>query len=298
MLALRRQCNIDQAEWCRVFDAAGRGQAFVSWRRAGSCLPCPTSLPPPPRPRTQLPAARLTLLHGAEGGSLAAHGVPSIRQGLAAGWVGQRRGSLTCPFKPSLPLIRPPCSWVPTPGHTPGHTSYLHRPSGALVAGDAMCGWLAGQCLRLRQWGGEAPGQGRSEGFPPGSRHCSAALQLCGLQLVDCRCFSCRCAPRVLALPSVTFESGIEAALTLPLAGAAGAAARLALAPAQAALRGLLGGGGKLVNATLSGLSGGRLTTGAVSSRAWLLLAQGIPVCALSPASTRPSDRRCSLALL
>ncbi|KAL4451520.1 hypothetical protein ABPG75_007182 [Micractinium tetrahymenae] len=29
-------------------------------------------------------------------------------------------------------------SWTPTPGHSPGHVSYLHEPSGSLLAGDAL----------------------------------------------------------------------------------------------------------------------------------------------------------------
>lgn len=47
---------------------------------------------------------------------------------------------------PPLPNNLPPhpCplprshSWVPTPGHSPGHVSFLHEPSGTLVAGDAI----------------------------------------------------------------------------------------------------------------------------------------------------------------
>lgn len=30
------------------------------------------------------------------------------------------------------------CSWFATPGHSPGHISFLHRPSGILIAGDAL----------------------------------------------------------------------------------------------------------------------------------------------------------------
>jgi hypothetical protein len=37
-----------------------------------------------------------------------------------------------CPY---LPL---PCSWIPTPGHSPGHVAYLHQTSGILIAGDAL----------------------------------------------------------------------------------------------------------------------------------------------------------------
>ena len=35
-----------------------------------------------------------------------------------------------------------PCSWLPTLGHSPGHISYLHNPSGTLIAGDALFNML------------------------------------------------------------------------------------------------------------------------------------------------------------
>ena len=39
------------------------------------------------------------------------------------------------PLRSCLPCD---CSWVPTPGHSPGHVAYLHHPSGTLIAGDAL----------------------------------------------------------------------------------------------------------------------------------------------------------------
>lgn len=41
---------------------------------------------------------------------------------------------------PHAPAPGPPlrCSWFATPGHSPGHISFLHRPSGILIAGDAL----------------------------------------------------------------------------------------------------------------------------------------------------------------
>lgn len=43
----------------------------------------------------------------------------------------------TCP-PPCPPLFAYLRSWIATAGHSPGHISVLHRPSGTLIAGDAL----------------------------------------------------------------------------------------------------------------------------------------------------------------
>lgn len=76
-------------------------------------------LPPAPPP----PAERAVLLAGA-GGSLAAQGLPGLQ-------------------------------WLATHGHSPGHVSYLHTPSGVLLAGDALAFFQAstlGPGAQLRGW--------------------------------------------------------------------------------------------------------------------------------------------------
>ncbi|PRW20529.1 tyrosine-specific transport -like [Chlorella sorokiniana] len=60
-----------------------------------------------PAHRVKVPQSRAVLLHGSDGGSLSGHGIASL-------------------------------SWIATPGHSPGHISYMHRPSGILIAGDAL----------------------------------------------------------------------------------------------------------------------------------------------------------------
>lgn len=65
--------------------------------------------------------------------------IPSGALGCGRAWRYADRP--TSPQEPpalQLPRSHPACSWIPTPGHTPGHVSYLHQPSGTLLAGDAV----------------------------------------------------------------------------------------------------------------------------------------------------------------
>lgn len=60
-----------------------------------------------PHTSVKVPEDRLHVLQGTDGGSLRDHGFSSL-------------------------------SWLPTPGHSPGHVAFLHHPSSTLLAGDAL----------------------------------------------------------------------------------------------------------------------------------------------------------------
>ena len=101
-----------------------------------------------------MPESSITLLHGEEGGSLrSAAGLKTLRQvasSLAPHGEQRLQGHASSEarchpqhachptFHSCLPACRGPYSWIPTPGHSPGHVAYLHQPSGTLIAGDAL----------------------------------------------------------------------------------------------------------------------------------------------------------------
>ncbi|EFN52382.1 hypothetical protein CHLNCDRAFT_58851 [Chlorella variabilis] len=88
-----------------------------------------------PHSPVKLPESRVALLHGTEGGSLRQHGISSLRQASAV-----LTGRLRSDTLAALLLVAP--SWIATPGHTPGHMSFLHHPSGTLLGGDALFNML------------------------------------------------------------------------------------------------------------------------------------------------------------